>query len=95
MQYLYAYILNNINNDLSNTSPTSSSVTNGSLNSPLLSRSLSKHTVASKIKKPLCDLYSLNAIIDKPNIELLKATFQLKISDNAELPILDWIQNDL
>ncbi len=97
LHYLYAYILNNINIDVSNgSSPPAPAVNGGS--SPMVPRSYSKYSVSSKIKKVSGDLYSLDAIIDKSNIELLKATFQFKINDKSifnDLQILAWIENEL
>ena len=92
---MYANILNQLaSTTTQNTSPASNT-----------NRSFSKYTTSSKInKKSLnyngtsADLYNLNAIIDKPNIDLLKATFEFKLNDKSifnELELLNWLSDDL
>ena len=57
--------------------------------------SRSKYSICSKMnKKSGDDLYSLNSIIDKTNIDLLISNYELKLNDFNQLNVFKWT-NDI
>ena len=87
MPYLFANILKEIESSIS--------LETMKGNNSQMTISRSKYSICSKMnKKSGDDLYSLNSIIDKTNIDLLISNYELKLNDFNQLNVFKWT-NDI